>query len=96
MQITTSPAAQWATEGTEYPYQGGQKSTVWKAYQIVESNGAYAGRTVRFMTENGLVTAELRRANMSDGEGLVLILTGVIGDSAWHTIPQDSYVEVMA
>jgi hypothetical protein len=68
---------------------------VWKAYQIVESNGAYAGRTVRFMTKDGLVTAELRRANMSDGEGLVLILTGTVGDSAWHTIVEDSYVEVM-
>jgi hypothetical protein len=47
------------------------------------------------MTKDGLVTAELRRANMSDGEGLVLILTGVVGDSAWHTIAEDSYVEVM-
>ena len=27
MQTATSPAAQWATEGTEYPYRGGRTKT---------------------------------------------------------------------
>lgn len=71
------------------------KNSVWKAYQIVESNGAYGGQTVRFMTERGLVTAPLRRAVMSQDDNQVLIGTGT-GTTDWNLIHQDSFVEVMA
>lgn len=73
-----------------------QKKSVWKAYQIVESNGAYGGRTVRFMTNDGLVEAELRSARMSDHEGLVMIATVNGKTTRWSAVHQNSYVEVMA
>jgi hypothetical protein len=74
-----------------------QKNSVWKARQIVESNGAYAGRTVRFMTNDGLVEAELRSAHMSDqDEDLVMIATVHGKTTRWSAVHRNSLVEVMA
>ena len=96
MQVTTSPAARWATEGTEYPHRGDQPQEAWSALQIAQSNGAYGGRTVQFVTPDGLVSGELVRAgHSSENPGHVLILTGDIRNRVWSTIPNDTTVLVM-
>jgi hypothetical protein len=95
MQITTSPTAQWATEGTEYPYRGAQQKT-WTARQLAASNGAYGGKTVTFIEATaGVVTGELRRVtSSSEKPGNVLVLVKDRDDSDWYTVPNDTLIAV--
>ena len=86
MQATTSPAQALNDQPQE----------AWSALQIAQSNGAYGGRTVQFITPDGLISGELVRAgHSSENPGHVLILTGDIRNRVWSTIPNDTTVLVM-
>jgi len=68
----------------------------WSAHQLVQSNGAYGGKDVRFLTDKGLVEGQLRRANSSEQyPGHTLLLIDASGDSDWYTVPNATVVEVI-
>ena len=67
------------------------KTNVWRAHQIVESDGAYDGKDVRFMTADGLIHGELRHAMNSEAPGRTRLLI----DGGWYSINENSYVEVL-
>jgi hypothetical protein len=76
----------------------------WSAAQLVESNGAYGGKTITFIHPeqlNTLVTGVLRRAgSSSEKPGNVLLLVDSTENASkgsdWYSIPGHAEVEVTA